>query len=61
MSRRGERWNDEPVIPLSTLYAVVAVLLVALALVAFVAGELLVAGFFLLCTSFAIYLRETRT
>lgn len=45
----------------ATLFAGLAVLLVALAVVAFVAGELLVAGVLMLATTFAIYLRETRT
>lgn len=44
----------------STLLAALAVLLVALALVAFVAGEALVAGVCMFATSFVIYLRETR-
>lgn len=43
----------------STLLAAFAVLLVVAAMVAFVVGELLVAGFFMLATSFVIYLRET--
>lgn len=44
----------------STLFAALAVVLVAAAVVAFVAGELLVAGVLMLATTFAIYLRETR-
>ena len=45
----------------STLFAGLAVALVALAVIAVVAGELLVAGVFMLATTFVIYLRETRT
>lgn len=45
----------------STILAAVAVLLVVVALVAFVARLYLVAGVCMLATSFVIYLRETRT
>ena len=45
----------------ATALAVLAVALVALALVAVVAGELLVAGVLMLCITFVIFVRETRT
>lgn len=44
----------------STLLAGLAVVLIAVALVAFLADRLLVAGVLMLATSFTIYLRETR-
>lgn len=44
----------------STLLAGLIVVLIAAALVAFVAGRLLVAGVLMLATSFTIYVRETR-
>ena len=46
---------------LSTGLAVLAVVLVAVALVALVLGEPLVAGVCMLATTFVIFLRETRT
>lgn len=44
----------------STLLAAVAVTLVAVALVALSAGELLFAGLCMFATTFVIYLRETQ-
>jgi hypothetical protein len=45
----------------STLLAALAVTLAVSGLSAFAIGELLVAGVLMLGTSFAIYVRETRT
>ena len=44
----------------STLLAGLAVVLAAVGVLAFALDQLLVAGVFMLATSFAIYLRETR-
>ena len=44
----------------STLLAGFAVVLIAIALLAFLADQLLVAGVLMLATSFTIYVRETR-
>ena len=46
---------------LSTGLAALAVLLVAVALLAVVVGEPLVAGVCMLATAFVIFMRETRT
>ena len=47
-------------IDLSTVLAVVAVILLVAGLLTFLAGELLVSGVCFLGLSFAIYVRETR-
>jgi len=46
---------------LSTALAALAVVLIAVALVALVADEPLVAGVCMLATTFVIFIRETRT